>query len=419
MSRLIQKMERKVDRKTGRYFRRLIFIVATCLVCFIYLLIAGKYMPVIGAEGADGLRGIIGDEAVAKLEISYYQLNDSVQRLKYSLGFFTPADVQLSLPTATPSLTLMPVTDSVQMPSATSTYGMVSSNTPTHQTMSVTWYPLPIKPLSQALGEGIWAPYLQESDGTIVGFKTFVQPDPGRPYTLVAVIAINLASVDVHYVLGRDEPASQDLSARTGMIPVTDLDPKVLLAAFNGGFKSRHGQFGAMAGGQVAIPARTGLGTLALFSNGDVRLGEWGTAITASPDMVSYRQNGPMVIRSGKINPVIYNYSPQDWGYTVNDVSPTVRSGIGLSLDNKTLFYFCGPSLSMEALAKSMLSAGASNAIQLDINDYWVLFVKVNQSGTRLVTEPLLPQFMVSGIDRYLHHSSRDFFYITSSSNKK
>jgi hypothetical protein len=412
MSTLPQQKEKSIDRKPSFFYHRLLFIGGICIVCFTIILMVGKYIPVIGAEGADLLRGIIGDEAVSQLEMSYYQLNDSVQRLKYNLGLFTPANVQLSLPTVTPSLTIIPITDSI--PTATSEYGKAFSNTPTFQAMPVPWHPLLVTPLSQAMGEGVWAPYLQDYKGTSVGFKTFVQPDAGRPYTLVAVIAMDLTSVHIHYVLGRDEPASQTLGDRTGMIPVTDVDSKILLAAFNGGFKSRHGQFGAMADGQVAIPARAGLGTLALYASGDIKLGEWGTAITASPDMISYRQNGPMVIRSGKVNPVIYSNSPQDWGYTVNDVSPTVRSGIGLSMDNKTLFYFCGPSLSMESLSKSMLAAGAYNAIQLDINDYWVLFVKIKQSGTRLAVEPLLPQFMVSGIDRYLFHSSRDFFYITS-----
>jgi hypothetical protein len=67
----------------------------------------------------------------------------------------------------------------------------------------------------------------------------------------------------------------------------------------------------------------------------------------------------------------------------------------------------------MEALAKSMQAAGAFNAIQLDIDDYWVLFVKITLSGSKLVAEPLLPRFMVDGIYRYLGQSSRDFFYLT------
>jgi hypothetical protein len=169
-----------------------------------------------------------------------------------------------------------------------------------------------------------------------------------------------------------------------------------------------------MADGIQALPPRDGLGTLVIYQNGEVRLGEWGTELSISPDIAAFRQNGPLVIHKNEINIRIYNNSPQDWGYTVYDVSPTFRSGIGLSRDNKTLYYFVGPSLTMEALAKSMQAVGAYNAIQLDINNYWVLFVKITESGSRLIAEPLLSRFMVDGIDRYLTQSPRDFFYITS-----
>jgi hypothetical protein len=254
--------------------------------------------------------------------------------------------------------------------------------------------------------------------GNTVAYRTFLQPDPARPYALVAVVAIDLTHTRLHFVLGTIEPASPiataDAATRTGSIPAADRVANVLLAAFNGGFKARHGEFGAMANGITALPPKDGLGTVAIYKSGRVSLGEWGAGMTLNPDMVAFRQNGPLVIQQGKINPRIYDNSPQDWGYTVNDVSPTVRSGIGLSTDEKTLFYFCGPSLSMEALAKAMQAAGAWNAIQLDINNYWTLFVKFQPLGSKLIPEPLLPQLMVANIERYLWNYSRDYFYLTS-----
>ena len=268
--------------------------------------------------------------------------------------------------------------------------------------------------MSQANAEGVWIPYIQDVLGQTVAFKTYLQPDPGRPYTLVTIVAFDLTQTRLHYVLGATEPALPGTPVRPGKMPPADRVANILLAEFNGGFQARHGQFGAMADGVQALPPREGLGTVVIYQNGDVRLGEWGTDLFMSPDIAAFRQNGPLVIDKGEINPRIYNNSPQDWGYTVIDVSPTVRSGIGLSRDNKTLYYFCGPSLTMEALAKSMQAAGAYNAIQLDINNYWVLFVKINQSGSKLVAEPLLPRLMVDGVDRYLTQSPRDFFYLTS-----
>jgi hypothetical protein len=86
--------------------------------------------------------------------------------------------------------------------------------------------------------------------------------------------------------------------------------------------------------------------------------------------MFSWRQNGPLIVHNGQINQRIYNNSPGDWGYTIKDVSPTWRTGVGLSPDGEVLYYLCGSSLSMEMLAKSMLAVGINNGIQLDINNY-------------------------------------------------
>jgi len=222
-----------------------------------------------------------------------------------------------------------------------------------------------------------------------------------------------LSHTHLHFIMGTLEPASPTAPARTGKIPATDREPNILLAAFNGGFKARHGEFGAVQDGITYLPPKDSLGTVVMYSDGHVRLGEWGKDVTMSSDIISLRQNGPLVVQAGQINPRIYNNDPKDWGYTVNDVSPTIRTGIGLSQDNRTLFYFCGPSLSMEMLAKSMQAAGAWNAIQLDINNYWSLFVKINVVNGKLVPEPLLPKLMIAYTDRYLYDSSRDFFYIT------
>ena len=81
-----------------------------------------------------------------------------------------------------------------------------------------------------------------------------------------------------------------------------------------------------------------------------------------------------------------------------------------MSANGKTLFYFCGPSLSMEALAKSMQAAGAWNSIQLDINNYWALFVKIQSVGSNLIPEPLLPNLMVANVERYLWDYTGLFF---------
>ena len=394
-----------------------------CIGLLLFSFMAVQIWPVIGAQGADVLRSIIGDQAVAGLEMKVNQFQDELQKLKYQLGLdrsVAPwATLQIpvqsltptALSTATTTSTLEPQTPEAFLPTTTP----VAVNTPLRTlvpTPSV-WQPANLTPLGSAAGEGVWSAYIQDAEGHIVAYRTFLQPDLTRPYTLVAVVAIDLTRTRLHFILGSLEPAGTPGPPRSGAIPASDRVANILLAAFNGGFKARHGEFGAMADGVTALSPRDGLGTVVIYENGTVRLGEWGTGLTMTPDVIAFRQNGPLVIQQGKIDPRIYNNSPEDWGYTVIDVSPTVRTGIGLSADGMTLFYFCGPSLSMEALAKSMQAAGAWNSIQLDINNYWALFVKIQPSGSNLVPEPLLPNLMVANVERYFWDYTRDYFYIT------
>ena len=401
----------KVLRWTG-------FVGGICLAVLLLSFLFVNTWPALGAQGADFLRGVIGDKAVAGLEMAFNKVQDGLEKLKYQLGLETPAAPWNTLQVPTPTA-LSTLTSSAEIPTKavlqpTATLPVLNTPEPTPTSTPTAWQPVDLTPLGGADGEGVWSPYIQDVDGDTVAYRTFLQPDPARPYSLVAIVAIDLTRTRLHFVLGSIEPAGEDTQLRSGAIPKADRAANVLLAAFNGGFKARHGQFGAMADGIVALPPRDGLGTLVISKDGRVSLGEWGPGSTIDPNVESFRQNGPLVIREGAVNPRIHNNSPQDWGYTVNDVSPTVRSGVGLSKDAKILFYFCGPSLSMESLAKAMQAAGAWNAIQLDINNYWALFVKFQPSGSNVIAEALLPRLMVANIERYLWDYTRDYFYVTS-----
>jgi hypothetical protein len=272
--------------------------------------------------------------------------------------------------------------------------------------------PAAVQPMGTLEGEGQWSAYLSDGSGRTVAYRTALQPDPKRPYAVVALVAINLTTARLHFVLGSKEPVSATTFPRPGSIPSVDRKPGLLLAAFNGGFQARHGNFGAMADGHVALPPRRGLGTIAIYKDGHVALGVWGTDITDSPDLVAWRQNGPLMVSGGVVNPHTEDTAPADWGYTVNGGVATWRSGLGLSEDGHTLFYVVGPSLTTAALASALHDAGAWNAIQLDINKSWTRFDRfVTKNGT-LHAQPVLPGIIQD--DRLLKPYSRDFFYLTA-----
>lgn len=308
---------------------------------------------------------------------------------------FTPTQ-----PTSTPTNTLTPLP-------------AVPTITPAPTPLSA-WQLPPLTPLGKLAGEGQWSPYLWAADGqTIVAYRTFLQPDPLRPYSIPAIVAFDLGATRLHFVLGTTEPKPlSPQPSRTGMIPAADMQAGVLLATFNGGFKARHGGYGAMADGLIALPAIKGLATVAMYADGHVQIGKWGTDINDSRDLVAWRQNGEMLVYNGQINPDTAR-TTVSWGLTLKGDAITWRSALGISADGRTLYYVAGLQLDVATLARVMAQAGASEAFQLDVNTFWVHFTAIRNDGSTLVAEPLLPPMKVQA-DRYLKAYSRDFFYVTT-----
>ncbi len=393
-------------------------ILAIGLVAFVGLVVVVSADPAAGANGSDILRAVIGDRATAAIEGALFQVQDAVQRVEYGLGLAKP-----STPWQVPSAGAVASSPKSPAPQPGGATGRKSSPlalvpNPSGQTGGMfpvrkAWQPAPLSPLGGRPGEGIWTPYLQDSSGRTVAYRAFLVPDANRPYAIVAVVAFDLSHTRLHFVLGYKEPYSPDGPKRSGAMPPADKQPGVLLAMFNGGFKANNGHYGAMADGVQALPPIPGLGTVAIYKDGQVRIGAWGHDLQPSADMLAWRQNGPLVIQDGRINPMIYNDNAVDWGYTFKGVVPTWRSGIGISPDGGTLYYFAGPSLSVEALANCMQDAGVSQAIQLDINNYWVFFAAIHWMNGKPKPDPLFPQ-MDQNTDRYLYPYERDFFYVTA-----
>ena len=364
------------------------------------------------------MRGVIGDRATAALEGFLLSLQDSLHRAEYALGIGHKGDPFANQVADSSTSTTTSGTTATSAAGGDETTGAQTDKsggaTTTTSTTEAPWAPPPVPPLGSLPDEGQWSSYLTDPTGRTVGYRTALQPDPQRGFALAAVVAIDLRHANLHFVLGTKEPISNNKISRPGKIPGPDLQPGRVLAAFNGGFQARHGAFGAMADGVEALPPRTGLGTIVIYQDGRVDLGAWGTDIQPSPDMQSWRQNGPLVVSQGAINPHVEDNAPQDWGFTLGGGVATWRSAIGVSKDRHTLFYVVGPSLTMRALAAAMFQAGVWDGIQLDINKSWTRFDRVLVKNGKLVAEPVLKD--INQDNRLLQAYKRDFFYVTTPS---
>ncbi len=419
----------KIVPKEKYVKRRIRFTKAGCLipvailvVLFIVLYLSTTAFPGFGAQGADFLRNIIGDQATAQLEMFIFQVQDSVHQVEYSLGlqkasapWQAAAAIPSTVPSATAAPTLIPPTEAATEASRPATQSVTPTPLPPSPTPTAApWEPPPVTALGSLEGEGLWTPYIKDDAGKTVAFRTFIQPDPRRPYTLVAIVAFDLTRTRLGYVLGTIDPRIKGTPTpkRDGMIPAADFKPDLLLATFNGGFKGEHGGYGAMSGGITAIPPSEKLATVAIYDDGTINIGEWGKDILPSPRMVAWRQNCRLIIQDGKINPLVYVDSSLYWGANLNGATVTWRSGIGISPDGNTLYYFAGPSMRADILAQAMMAAGVKAGMQLDINNYWVHFTAVRSDGTKMIADPLFPEDMKADVDRYLKAYARDFFYV-------
>jgi hypothetical protein len=290
-------MERNTLTGKKRFWRWLIpvFIAAILVIGISFAWI--NLNPGAAAQGADMLRGIFGDEAVGKLEGAVYSVQDAATRLRYKVSGSQPNapwQASASLPPAKP--TRAPVAASstpVPSPTQADTSSGGARQPAVLATPRIT--PTPAWALPQLAktgklqGEGEWTSYITAADGQVAAMRTFLQPDPDRPFAIVAVVAFNLDVTRLHYVLGSEEPLSDVKINRPGTIDPADIQPGLLLAVFNGGFKTRHGHFGVMSGGAELIPPKPEMGTVAIYPDGMVAIGQWGDEIDPSTPMSVWR----------------------------------------------------------------------------------------------------------------------------------
>ena len=169
-----------------------------------------------------------------------------------------------------------------------------------------------------------------------------------------------------------------------------------------------------MVNGTIVVPPVNGAATLALQDDGSLRMGAWGDAALTDSHTVTWRQNNVPLIQNGQINPRTANMSIADWGSALDGNVAVWRSAIGLSKDAKTLYYAAGDGVLVSAMANALSTAGAYQAMQLDVNNYWVHFDAVRADGDTLKPDALFPAMAKQDNSRYLKGFTRDFFYITA-----
>jgi hypothetical protein len=290
----VQQTSQKPQPRRQRKWLRIILAIGLFLVILVGGLVAVPVVsPATGAALADDLRAIFGPEFVAQLESASFRIQDTVNRARYQASGGQP---QLNWAQGTVTTTLQIKRPAKAAPTqavivASARPGAVANPqspaaAPASPDVTVITAPSP--------ADLAWQAYGAEVNGTPIMARSFVKPDPDRPFARAGLVRIDLAQVQLHLMPGTVEPvAATSLPhfKRPGFIPAADQNPDLLLAAFNGGFKAIHGHFGMMVDGATLLPPLDGLATIALRPDGSIQIGQWGRDLTANDKLTWYRQN--------------------------------------------------------------------------------------------------------------------------------
>jgi len=243
------------------------------------------------------------------------------------------------------------------------------------------WPPPRLRPVlrkkKRLPGEGRWVevsgPFVRSVPGTPPLFAmTFVRPDPERLFARVYFVAWDPRRVDLRMRGGTREPRSATGNRGDGMIPRRPALVTRLVAAFNGGFQSIHGDFGMEVAGQVVVPAKPWAATVARLTDGSTGMGTWDGTLPYGvvPGWIhSFRQNLTPLVEGGKFNP----WKRGSWGGGAGFITgsgPTshiLRSGLCLHNSGYMMFVL-GQPVDGPTLGKTMTRVGCTYGMELDIN---------------------------------------------------
>lgn len=394
-------MKADASKKSGapRWRRRLI-ILGCMFGSLLGLWTAMHRVPWLGPMIADGLRSVVGVEAVSKLEDAAYGVQDRYNRF-WRAEEAPKAYWEVSTHDAAP-----PPEASEAQGCKVSAFKPVSVG-PVHESWS-------------APGDGSWLAIAdtRHQDEEPRMYKTLVHPDKRRSWAAVSVVAVDLRRVRLHAVAGRHEPKNGSREAwqykREALIAADH--HSALLAAFNGGFKAEHGHYGMRIDGVTLLPSRSLSCWIGMMKGDELVIGDYERLKKRMDDALWWRQTPICMMDEGKLHPGLRSERNTHWGATLDGDTVIRRSAIGLSADGKVLYSGIGDHTTARALANGMQHAGAAYVAQLDVNwsyPKFVIYQPRQQGSSELVATKLCDGFEFSE-DHYIRQvAHRDFFYLT------
>lgn len=354
----------------------------TIVILLIGAVLFIKFDTAATAEFTDNvLRPLIGDKQVIYLEKIFFNISDKAERV------------------------------TKKAPEAPQFIDQGKNNTASIENKNLELNPILVNNSFKSLqDEGIWKNKpLKLFQGEEVMAYTFTRPDPNRPFAIVTVLQADTTKIGIESVAGKKQPGGPVGKTGPGIVPKEVINSGKLVAAFDGGFQYRDGQYGMIVGDVTYLPLKNDLGTIVGYKDGTFKIVNY-TGQPLRDNIAFIRQNCPILIDNGDMA-VTNPKNKLLWGRTLTTDIYTWRSGIGITKSGSLLFAV-GNNLTPATLATALKSAGAVNAIQLDINPSWVRFNIFEPQGFGKYGTTTLTKDLKDGSKGYLNGYEKDFFYL-------
>jgi Phosphodiester glycosidase len=254
-------------------------------------------------------------------------------------------------------------------------------------------------------GEGQWR-VLETVKGQPAVFGTFLRPSSVYTSYVAGIVSLDQRLVSFQLRPGSEDPGPGNWNAHAWIPPGTRTG---LVATFNGGFKINTSGGGFYLNGHTAGTLTDGAASVVYYKNGTIKIGTWGSELRMTPNVVGVRQNLKLIVDHGRVPATVNQDVLGSWGATLGGGYYVWRSGLGITKDGRVIFVY-GPALNVAELAGLLQRAGAVEALQLDINPYWMSFEYYKADGHPSDPAPvnLLPTQQQTAY-RYYSVYSRDF----------
>jgi hypothetical protein len=254
-------------------------------------------------------------------------------------------------------------------------------------------------------GEGQWR-VLETVKGQPAMFGTFLRPSSVYTSYVAGIVSMDQRLVSFQLRPGSEDPGPGNWKAQPWIPPGTRTG---LVGTFNGGFKLDTSGGGFYLNGATAGTLTKGTASVVYYRNGTIKIGSWDSEVRMSSNVVGVRQNLRLIVDHGHVPASVNQDVLGSWGATLGGGYYVWRSGLGVTKDGRVIFVY-GPALNVQELADLLQRAGAFEALQLDINPFWMSFEYYQAGGHSSDPKPvnLLPTQQQTAY-RYYSVYSRDF----------